>query len=51
MPARDEPAHCFPQGGPFDPEDSEAYLRWRDAKLAGRPGRAEDLLVEIAAPG
>ena len=51
MPARDEPAPCFPQSGPFDPDDSDAYLRWRDAKLAGRPGRAEDLLVEIAAPG
>jgi hypothetical protein len=41
----------FPRGGPFDPHDPEAYLRWREAKLAGRPDRVEDLLVEIAAPG
>jgi hypothetical protein len=51
MPARDERKSGFPQGGPFDPGDSDAYLRWRDARLAHQPGRVEDLLVEIAAPG
>lgn len=51
MHAREEYASGFPRGGPFDPYDSEAYLRWRDAKLAARPGRAEDLLVEIGVPG
>jgi hypothetical protein len=40
-----------PRGGPFDPHDSEAYSRWRDARLANRPARVEELLVEIAAPG
>lgn len=51
MPARDESAPSLPQGGPFDPDDSEAFFRWRDAKLSGRPGCAEDLLVELAVPG
>jgi hypothetical protein len=51
MPAREECKPSFPPGGPFDPGDSDAYLRWRDTKLARRPGRVEDLLVEIAAPG
>ena len=41
----------FPHGGPFDLDDLEAYFRWREAKLAGQPLRAEDLLVEIAEPG
>lgn len=51
MPIQKDSASCFPKGGPFDPGDSEAYFRWRDVKLAGRPTRADDLLVEIAAPG
>ena len=51
MTAREGFALGFPQGGPFDLHDSEAYLRWREAKLAGRPNRVEDLLVEIAEPG
>lgn len=51
MPAKIEHSPSFPHGGPFDPEESEAYFRWRDAKLERRPGRVEDLLVEIAAPG
>lgn len=51
MPARDQFVPDFPQGGPFDPRDSRAYLRWRDAKLTNWPVRAEDLLVEIATAG
>jgi len=51
LPTRDQILPDFPQGCPFDPRDSQAYLRWREAKLAMRPARAEDLLVEIAAPG
>ncbi len=51
MSTKGEFASCFPHGGPFDPRDLESYARWRDARLAMRPTRAEDLLVEIAAPG
>lgn len=51
MPTRDKILPEFPLGCPFDPRDSQAYLRWREAKLAMRPARAEELLVEIAAPG
>jgi hypothetical protein len=49
--AMEEFAAFPPRGGPFDPHDSEAYSRWRDARLANRPARVEELLVEIAAPG
>lgn len=41
----------MPAGGPFDLADVEAYRRWRDWKLAGRPRGIEDLVVELAALG
>lgn len=40
-----------PAGGPFDLADAEAYRRWRDKKIAGRPGSIEGLVVEIGALG
>ncbi|RMD71348.1 MAG: taurine catabolism dioxygenase TauD [Gammaproteobacteria bacterium] len=35
---------------PWEPGESEAYRRWRDAKLAAYPQRVEDLMVEIQNP-
>jgi hypothetical protein len=35
---------------PFDLDQPEAYARWRAAKLAAQPRRAEDLMVEVADP-
>jgi alpha-ketoglutarate-dependent taurine dioxygenase len=35
---------------PFHPEETEAYLAWREAKLADYPARIEDLLVEVRDP-
>ena len=35
---------------PFAPERSQAYLRWREHKLARYPRRAEDLIVEVRDP-
>lgn len=35
---------------PFAPERSQAYLRWRERKLARYPRRAEDLIVEVRDP-
>jgi alpha-ketoglutarate-dependent taurine dioxygenase len=35
---------------PFDPADEHAYRCWREWKLSGYPGRAEDLIVSIANP-
>lgn len=35
---------------PFDLADDDAYRTWRDAKLARRPGRVEDLVVDVADP-
>lgn len=34
-------------GGAFDLGDACAYGRWRDAKLAARPRRLEELVVEV----
>ncbi len=33
--------------GPFALDDTDAYCRWRDVRLAAAPGRAEDLVVEV----
>jgi hypothetical protein len=35
---------------PFDLDDDATYQRWRDWKLARRPTRAEDLVVDVADP-
>lgn len=35
---------------PFALEQNDAYLRWRERKLAAYPRRAEDLLVEVRDP-
>ena len=35
---------------PYDLARPQAYLRWRDAKLARYPRRAEDLVVEVRDP-
>ncbi len=35
---------------PFDFGDREAYLRWRESKLAQAPGSANDLIVEVRDP-
>jgi len=37
-------------GGPFDLADREAWLRWRERKLADYPRSAADLVVEVADP-
>lgn len=36
--------------GPFSLSDDDAYRRWRDAKLAAVPLRAEELVVELRDP-
>jgi len=38
------------RGSPFDPDDARAYRAWREAKLAGYPRRAADLIVEVRDP-
>lgn len=35
---------------PFAPDRPQAYLRWREEKLARYPRRAEDLIVEVRDP-
>lgn len=35
---------------PFDLDKRETYQRWRDAKLREHPGRADELVVEVADP-
>ena len=35
---------------PFAPDDTQAYQRWRERKLAGYPRSAEDLIVEVRDP-
>ncbi|MDP3699356.1 MAG: TauD/TfdA family dioxygenase [Hylemonella sp.] len=35
---------------PFDLDQPEAYARWRAAKLASHPRRAEELVVDVADP-
>ena len=37
-------------GNPFDLDDDASYQRWRAWKLAQRPARAEDLVVDVADP-
>jgi alpha-ketoglutarate-dependent taurine dioxygenase len=38
------------EGSPFDLGNPGAYRAWREAKLAGYPRRAEDLVVEVRDP-
>jgi hypothetical protein len=35
---------------PFDPDDDDAYQRWRDSKLASAPRTIDDLVVDVADP-
>lgn len=35
---------------PFDLDNHAPYQRWRDTKRASHPGRAEDLIVDVADP-
>jgi alpha-ketoglutarate-dependent taurine dioxygenase len=35
---------------PFDLNDTESYLRWRDQKLANAPASVNDLIVEVRDP-
>ncbi len=35
---------------PFHPDNDDAYLSWREAKLRGYPQRIEDLVVKVADP-
>ena len=35
---------------PFAPDGAQAYLRWRERKLARYPRRVEDLIVEVRDP-
>lgn len=40
----------MPAASPFDLARPEAYARWRAAKLASHPRRAEELIVDVADP-
>ena len=39
-----------PADNPFALEHTDAYLRWRERKLAAHPRRAEELVVEVRDP-
>lgn len=39
-----------PIASPFDLEDEASYRRWRDCKLARRPQRVDELIVDVADP-
>jgi len=40
----------IPADSPFHPDNQDAYLRWRDAKLADYPTDAAALIVEVKDP-
>jgi len=40
----------IPTDSPFHPDNGDAYLAWREAKLAGYPVRGEDLVVRVCDP-
>jgi alpha-ketoglutarate-dependent taurine dioxygenase len=40
----------IPTDSPFHPDNEAGYRVWREAKLAGYPGRGEDLIVEVRDP-
>lgn len=40
----------MPADSPFHPDNTDAYRRWRDEKLAGYPQRVEELFVEFKDP-
>lgn len=50
VPTDPRPSPSPPAGGPFALGDADSYRRWRDAKLASYPARAEDLIVEVRNP-
>jgi hypothetical protein len=39
--------HCRLAASPFDLDDAVTYRRWRDWKLACRPARVEELIVDV----
>ncbi len=39
-----------PPSAPFDLKNADAFLRWRDWKLAAAPRSAQDLIVEVRDP-
>ncbi len=40
----------IPADSPFHPDNNAGYQAWREAKLAGYPGKGEDLIVEVGDP-
>ncbi len=40
----------IPPASPFHPDNAAGYQAWRKAKLAGYPGSAGELIVEVANP-
>ncbi|MDO9284336.1 MAG: TauD/TfdA family dioxygenase [Aquabacterium sp.] len=50
MNAPTRPDLLAPLASPFDLDDEAPYQRWRDAKLAAAPIRAQDVVVDIANP-
>ena len=40
----------IPADSPFNPDNRDAYMRWRDAKLEGYPQDAAELIVQVKDP-
>lgn len=40
----------IPADSPFHPDNDTGYRAWREAKLAGYPTRAEQLIVPVSDP-
>ncbi len=40
----------LPRNNPFDPDNHDAYPRWRDAKLQDYPANLDELIIEIREP-
>jgi len=51
MPTRAANPYNSKSESPFEPDNHDAYLRWRELKLADYPVCAEDLILEIEDPG
>jgi len=43
-------APAMPEAGPFAPEATEAYARWREMKLRSQPQSLDELIVELQDP-